>query len=103
MHPTILTPTGRLDIAGAPAFEREMLEAVDGGARRLLIDCAGITYISSGGLRAMLNAGKRMRAAGGLMALCGMQPQIAEVFEASGFNTIMAIHADRAAALAALG
>jgi len=43
-----------------------------------------------------------MKAAGGRLALCLLNPQIAEVFEISGFSRILDIHPSRDAALATL-
>jgi anti-anti-sigma factor len=95
-------PGGRLDSATAPGFEREMIAATQAEVRRLLIDLANLAYVSSAGLRVLLLAAKRMRAAGGRIALCGLQPRVAEVFEISGFGAIVPVYPDRDSALAAL-
>ena len=88
----VIRPQGRLDSASSPALERQALDVIDGGGRRLLLDFAALDYISSAGLRAALAVAKRMNAAGGKLALCSLNPQIAEVFEMSGVNTILDIH-----------
>ena len=98
----ILRPQGRLDSASSPLLEREALEVIDGGGRRLLIDFEGLDYISSAGLRAALAVAKRMNAAGGRLALCSLRPQVAEVFEISGVNAIIDIHASAETATARL-
>lgn len=74
-------------------LEREAFGVIDAGGRRLLIDFNGLDYISSAGLRAALAVAKRMNAAGGRLALCSLSPQVAEVFEISGVNAIIDIHA----------
>jgi anti-anti-sigma factor len=104
MSETILSPKGRLDSATAPAFEQEFLRASATGLSRLLIDFSELTYISSAGLRVVLKAAKRMQSEGGRVALCALGPQVAEVFDISGFSSlsIFSIHPARAAALAAL-
>ncbi len=89
----ILRPQGRLDSASSPVLEREAFDCIDGGARRLLIDFVGLDYISSAGLRAALAVAKRMSAAGGRLVLCSLSPQVAEVFEISGVDSIIEIHA----------
>jgi len=95
-------PKGRIDSATGPAFEKDVLRQIDDGHRRLLLDFADLQYISSAGLRIVLLAAKRMKAAGGRLALCSLNPQIAEVFEISGFSRILDIHPSRDAALATL-
>jgi anti-anti-sigma factor len=102
MTETILMPAGRLDTAAAPEFERQIIAATQSGGCRLLIDLSDLAYISSAGLRVFLMAAKRLRAEGGRIALCGLQQRVAEVFEISGFTTILPIYADRPTAVAAL-
>jgi anti-anti-sigma factor len=102
MQETILMPGGRLDSATAPAFECEMIAATPADTQNLLIDLANLAYVSSAGLRVLLVAAKRVRAVGGRVALCGLQPRVAEVFDISGFGAIVPVYPDRHSALAAL-
>lgn len=97
-----LRPHGRIDSATGPAFEKDVLGQIDSGERRLLLDFTELVYISSAGLRVVLLAAKRMKMAGGKLALCSLNPQIAEVFEISGFSRILDIHPSRDAALSTL-
>lgn len=92
---------GRLDSNSAGEAEQTVLEAVNGGASRLVFDFQDLDYISSAGLRVILVAAKRMKANGGKLALCGMQEHVAEVFEMSGFLAILTVCSDRQAALQA--
>ncbi|MEJ0052424.1 MAG: STAS domain-containing protein [Methylovirgula sp.] len=95
-------PQGRIDSATGPAFERDVLQQIEGGHRRLLLDFADLVYISSAGLRIVLLAAKRMKSAGGRLVLCSLNPQINEVFEISGFSRILDILPSRDAALSIL-
>lgn len=95
-------PQGRLDSVTGPAFEKDLLQQIEGGQRRLLLDFAELQYISSAGLRIVLLAAKKMKAVGGKLALCSLNPQIAEVFAISGFNNILDIHASRDSARSVL-
>ena len=102
MSETILMPSGRLDTAAAAAFEREVQTAAGTGNGPVLINLTNLVYISSMGLRVILSAAKRIAAQGGQLVLCAPQKQVAEVFEISGFNTIVPIYPDQETALAAL-
>ncbi len=95
-------PKGRLDSASGPAFEKDLLGRIESGRLRMLLDFGELQYISSAGLRIVLLAAKKMKSAGGKMALCSLNPQIAEVFEISGFSNILDIHPSRDAALLVL-
>jgi len=96
---TILVPLARVDSATAKAFEARVIAAIGAGSARIVIDFSHLDYISSAGLRVVL-VGAKMTRAPRKFALCGMKPQIREVFDVSGFSKILAIFADRAAALA---
>ena len=98
----IIRPQGRLDSTSSPALEKQALDVIDGGGRLLLLDFADLNYISSAGLRVALAVAKRMSGAGGKLALCSLNPQIAEVFEMSGVNTILDIHPSAESATARL-
>lgn len=96
---TILCASGNLDAAGAPGFEEQGRNLLRGGAQRLVLDLADVEYISSAGLRSLLVLAKTAKSAGGAMALCGLAPAVRETMTISGFDHILALAADRAAAL----
>jgi anti-anti-sigma factor len=104
MMNNILTPKGRLDNTTAAAFEEAVKAATAAGATRLLIDFSEVPYISSGGLRVILVAAKSLAANGGRLALCSLNPRVAEIIDMSGFAAFsnMSIHPGRDAARAAL-
>lgn len=95
----ILVPIARVDSSTAKAFEGKVLQVVNAGAAKILIDFSELEYISSAGLRVVL-VGAKMTRNPRKFALCGMKPHIREVFDVSGFAKILAIFPDRAAALA---
>ena len=49
-----VAPQGRLDTFSVPPFEQVLTEHLDAGRARLIVDLAGVTYVSSSGLRALL-------------------------------------------------
>jgi len=101
-QPHVLKPKGRLDSSTGPAFEGELLQLINAGTGRLLLDFSELVYISSAGLRVVLLAAKRLQSANGRLALCSLNPQIAEVFRISGFDVILDIHSSSESALARL-
>ncbi|WP_006788108.1 STAS domain-containing protein [Thiorhodospira sibirica] len=90
----------RIDSATAKVFEERLQEILEKTQGRLIIDFAQLNYISSAGLRVLLMAAKTMNAKKLTLLLCGMKPEIYEVFEVSGFTKILTIVEDRDAALA---
>lgn len=100
---TILAFVGRLDTNNAANAEKEVSERIEAGARQLVFDFGELDYISSAGLRVILKAAKQTRAAGGDLAIYGMREKVREVFEMSGFLSILTVRDDRQAAVSALG
>lgn len=99
----LVIPEGRLDFSAAAGFHQQLEQTLGGAGkppRAVIIDCAALDYVSSAGLRAFLQAARAAQRAGTSFALCALQPAVREVFELSGFNRIITVHADRAAALA---
>ncbi len=98
----VLKPEGRLDSNTINGAEADMFAHLEKGETRIVIDLSDLDYISSSGLRLVLMMGKRLSLKGGKLALCGLKPQIREVFEISGFISILTVVATRAEAEAAV-
>jgi len=91
---TTVRLSGRLDGTTTQTVEQAFLQAIEGGATRFVFDMGGLEYVSSAGLRVMLLAAKKTRAAGGKIALFALSDSVREVFEISGFHTIFALFGD---------
>jgi anti-sigma B factor antagonist len=91
---------GRLDSHSAPELDRQIMAAIDGGQTRLVIDCAGLDYITSAGLRVLNKTAKKLARSDGRLVLSTMEDYVREVFEIAGFDAFLAIVPDRDAALA---
>ncbi|MFY8102766.1 MAG: STAS domain-containing protein [Ramlibacter sp.] len=98
----VVRPQGRLDSATSPAFEVAVLERIEGGSRRLVLDLSEVGYISSAGLRVILAAGKKLRATQGKLVLCGLRDEVRGVFEMSGFLDLFPVTETAEQALAQL-
>lgn len=90
----------RVDSTNAAQLEAEVFGCLEGGSNRVVFEFAGLDYISSAGLRVVLTAAKRIKAAQGRMAICALRPHIREVFDISGFLAILNVHDDSGAAIA---
>lgn len=98
----VLEPEGRLDSNSAAEFEETLSAAIDGGKTTVVMDLNKLAYISSAGLRTLLTAAKKIKAAGGQLAFCGLNDTIREVFEISGFQAILNVTDSLDAAVAAV-
>ena len=80
---------GRLDTITSPQLESEMITALD-DITELIIDLAGLEYISSAGLRVLLTAQKKMNKQG-TMTIRNVNSAVMDVFEVTGFVDILNI------------
>jgi anti-sigma B factor antagonist len=83
-----LTLHGRLDTVNAPRLESKIKEQED--ITELTLDFKGVEYISSMGLRVLLQAKKTMKANGVRLTIINMQDSVREIFEMTGFLNLMA-------------
>ncbi len=81
---------GRLDSQTAPEVQDKLLAVVD-QYETIVIDAEKLTYVSSAGLRVFLMLQKRAVKTGSALSLIHMKPEIQEVFEMTGFSSIMNI------------
>ena len=90
---------GSLDTGTAPVLNGRLDELTAEGVSKILIVLTGIDFVSSAGLRVLLATTKKLRKTGGDLRLCGLNETVQEVFEISGFDTLMKVFGDEANAL----
>lgn len=78
---------GRLDAAEADRVD-QALKALTGP---LLLDCAELDYISSAGLGVLIEAHKRLAAAGHALTLSNLVPRVRNVFGYAGLDRLLKI------------
>ena len=97
----IIGISGRLDTTNYSLLEKKFMELIESAQGKILVECSGLEYVSSSGLRVLLMALKKITMLKGKFVLCGLPKNIQEIFEVSGFTSIFEIHATQAEALAA--
>jgi len=89
---TIFALKGRLDSNSAPQFEQQLQDFLDTPCTHLIFDFNNLDYISSAGLRVILNTAKAYKSGKYVFSACAMQEHVQEVFEISGFDSFITIH-----------
>jgi anti-anti-sigma factor len=97
----IVAITGSLDSITSPEAQKS-LDAMLAYAKTVVLDFSELDYISSAGLRVLLGAAKQLRASGGTLGMFGLNQSVREVFEISGFSSILSVYQSEAEALAAM-
>jgi anti-sigma B factor antagonist len=92
-HGTVLYCIGgQINASTCPNLESAL--AADEGSSRVILDMRGVTYISSAGVRAIVQAAKRVKARQGGIAVFGLAPPVKDVFDAAGLGNIIPIASD---------
>lgn len=86
----VLALEGRLDTTTAPRLQDVLIPSFD-EEKQIELDFAKLVYVSSAGLRVLLMGQKTAKAKGGVMTVTGVSPEIMEVFEMTGFASMLTI------------
>ena len=97
----ILSFQGNLDTNTAPQAESEINGLIDAGSQKLLINFEKLDYISSAGLRILLATAKKLKVSQGDLKICCLNETVQEVFDISGFATILSVSTTEKEALGA--
>lgn len=101
----LLEVAGRIDAASAPALKQAIDKLFTDGRYRIVLDLARLEYISSPGLRVLIEARKRAREwkitdlEGGDIRIANLPPKIKEVFDLTGFTMLFEFFDDTVAAV----
>jgi anti-sigma B factor antagonist len=97
---TILSVSGRIDTATAPALEQAINQEIEHQNRKILLNFSAVNYISSGGLRVLLATAKKLKNPGDRFALCSLSPEVMKILKLAGFTSIFSISPTEGEALA---
>ena len=97
----ILIPVGDLDITALPAFEARVDQLMSEGALFLLWDLEDVSMLPSTAAGFLLQTARRVRAAGGRLALAGARPLVRSTLDIMGVLEFLPTYAGREEALAA--
>jgi anti-anti-sigma factor len=100
---TIVSVSGRIDAGTSEQFKQKLLTTIGDRSVRLLLDFAGVEFISSIGLRVLVVTAKRVSAVRGKLGFCGLDGPVREVFELAGFTSVASVFPSREAGMASLG
>jgi len=98
----LLQARGRINVLTADLFEVQVRRAVASSDRDVIIDASQVTYLSSAGLRVFLQLWQELSREDRALHVCALKPYIRQVFEIVGFDQIITIQPDTAAAMAAV-
>jgi anti-sigma B factor antagonist len=93
---------GEIDLYTAPEFKARLTEILDEGKTRVVVDLSQATFIDSTTLGVLAGGVKRVRPTGGELAIVCRDPNIIEIFKATGLDRVFPIHETRDEAVVAV-
>jgi len=92
---------GQLIVGNRQEFKQAVLDALDAGERKFLVDFTQTGYIDSSGLGVLVSLSKKIRDEGGDLRLAGLNEDLKTLFELTKLDTLFAISDTPAEALKA--
>ncbi len=96
----VVAMDGELDTNTAPDAMACFNELLEAGAQKVLVNFEKLEYTSSAGLRILLEIGQRLEASEGELRVCSLNETVDEVFDMSGFSTLLKVFKTEEEALA---
>jgi anti-sigma B factor antagonist len=100
---TVLEVGGEVDVYTAPRLRERLVELVEAGARSVIVDLSRVEFLDSTGLGVLVGALKRLRAAGGTLALVCGHERLLKIFRITALDRVFALYDSVEAATAATG
>jgi anti-sigma B factor antagonist len=97
----VIEVDGQLIVGNRQELKQLVLDALEAGDRKVLIDFTKTGYIDSSGLGVLVSLSKKIRDEGGDLRLAGLNEDLKTLFELTKLDTLFAITDSAAQALAA--
>jgi anti-sigma B factor antagonist len=89
---TVVTVHGEIDVATSPTLRERLIDLVNGGATRLVLDLEAVDFLDSTGLGTIVSLLKRVRTHGGDLRLVCTEARIRRLFEITGLEKAVPLH-----------
>jgi len=97
---TVIDVRGQLIVGNRQELKERVLEELETGARKFLIDFDGTAYIDSSGLGVLVSLSKKIREQGGELRLVNLNEDLRTLFELTKLDTLFHIAGNRDEAMA---
>ncbi|MGH9246641.1 MAG: STAS domain-containing protein [Acidimicrobiales bacterium] len=85
-----VTLSGEFDLDGAPQVQSTLSSLAGQGITSVVVDVAGLTFVDSTGLRAILAGREKLQAAGATLVLEGASGVVERVLDMTGLGGLLA-------------
>src|SRR5215813_4280110 len=95
----LVYPKGFINAHTVRLFEGELQKALQERQFKIVVNCAGLAYIASAGLGAIMGVIEEIRGNGGDLRLTDLNETVRNIFEILGFNHLYRIYASEVEAI----
>lgn len=88
----VLSVDGRLNVVTASSIRQEVQRVVHSGHSLIAVDLAGVEFIDSSGLGALVSGLKTARTAGGDLRLSSAREQVSSVLALTNLDRILRVY-----------
>ncbi len=89
---TVLEVRGELDMATSPHLRDGLQQLIDAGDRQVVVDLAGVGFMDSSALGALVVMFKALREAGGRLSLAAAQPAVHTVLTVTSVDRVIRVY-----------
>jgi anti-sigma B factor antagonist len=90
---TVIAVHGEIDVATSPTLRERLIDLVSNGATRMVLDLEAVDFVDSTGLGTIVSVLKRARTHGGDLRLVCTEARIRRLFEITGLDKAVPLHA----------
>lgn len=87
----VLAVTGEIDVATAPRMREAIIDMVNRGDRRIIVDLEAVDFMDSTGLGVLVGALKRVRTHEGSLRVVCTNSRVLKVFEITGLDAVFEV------------
>ena len=95
----VIELSGGLAAREAPAVKEALLDVLESGAKKLVVDMEAVSFIDSSGLAALVSTLLSARSNEADVALCGLTPAVRSVLELTRLHRVFNVYEDATAAV----
>ncbi|MER7015719.1 STAS domain-containing protein [Saccharopolyspora sp. NPDC000359] len=90
----VISVSGEIDVYTTPALREQLVDAVNGGAHRLIVDLAQVDFLDSTALGVLVGALKWMRAVDGDLVVVCTADRLLKTFRITGLTKVLPVVPD---------
>jgi anti-sigma B factor antagonist len=90
----VIDLTGDVDSFTAKDLQQAIIDLIEKGETRIIVNVSKVKYIDSSGLGTLIGGLRRVMEVKGRMAIVGPNPHLEKILEITGLNRVIALYAD---------